>query len=141
MTSGLSGTTEDTMLDHILGRTELVFDTTLFLALGTTAAPNRTSFSEVMVPGEGGYTRQAIEFDAAADGVAVNAAGTLTFGPCADTAWGTIRAFALWTDQTATAVTNRVLQGALTDQTKVVGIGDSVTVAAGAITVTVSPTA
>jgi hypothetical protein len=133
----LSDAYEDLVLDHILGTTELVFDATVFLALGADATPSKTTFTEVMTPTTGGYSRQAIVFNASgADGIAENSAGTLTFGPCSGTAWSTVKSFAIWKDQTATATANRITQGPLTDQTKVVGLGDSVTVAAGAITVT-----
>jgi hypothetical protein len=132
----LSDATEETVLDHILGTTELVFNTNIFLALGTDATPSKSTFTEVQTPATGGYSRQAVTFAAAAGGVATNSSGTHTFGACSGTSWATIKSFALWTDETATAASNRMLQGPLTDQTKVVGIGDSVTVAAGAISVT-----
>ena len=130
----LSDAYEDSVLDHILGTAELTFDSTIFLALGSDASPNKTTFTEITTAGSAGYSRQAITFNAAGtDGVAENAAGTLTFGPCTGTAWGTLKSFGLYTASTGGT---RIIQGALTDQTKVVGIGDSATVAAGAITVT-----
>jgi len=132
----LSDAYEDTTLDHILGTTELTFVTDVFIALGTDASPNKTTFTECQVPGTGGYSRQAATFAASSGGVATNSSGTHTFGACSGTAWGTLKSFALWKDETATATANRIIQGALTDQTKVVGIGDSVTIAAGAISVT-----
>lgn len=131
----LSDQYEDSTLDHILGTTELTFDATVFLALGTDASPNKTTFTEVQTPATGGYSRQAVTFSASAGGVATNATA-VTFGACSGTAWATVKSFAIWKLETATATANRILQGALTDQTKVVGIGDSVTVAAGAISVT-----
>lgn len=132
----LSDAYEDLVLDHILGTTELVFDNTIFLALGSDTTPNKTTFTEVVTAGTKGYARQAIVFNASGtDGIAENATGTLTFGPCTDTAWGAIKSFALYTASTGGT---RITQGALADQTKTVGVGDSVTVAAGAIVVTAS---
>ena len=130
----LSDEYEDKVLDHILGTTELTFDATVFLALGTDASPAKATFTEI---GTGmGYSRQAIVFNAAGtDGIAENAAGTLTFGACSATAWGTLKSFAIYT---LSAAGSRVIQGALTDQTKVVGLGDSATFAAGSVTVTAS---
>jgi hypothetical protein len=132
----LSDATEETVLDHILGTTNLAFATDIWLGLGTDASPSKSTFTEVQTPGTGGYSRQAVTFAAASGGVATNSSGTHTFGACSGTSWATIKSFALWTAETATATAGRMLQGPLTDQTKVVGIGDSVTVAAGAISVT-----
>ena len=132
----LSELFEDELLDHILGVGEWPFDATVFLALGTDASPNKTTFTEV---GAGiGYTRQAIAFTAAGtDGVTVNSAGTLTFGPCTTTSWGMLKSWAIF-DTVSSGM--RIMQGALTDQTKTVAVGDSVTVAAGAIQVTLTTT-
>ena len=132
----LSDATEETVLNHILGTTELAFNTNIYLALGTDTTPSKSTFTEVQTPGTGGYSRQAVTFAGASGGVATNSSGTHTFGPCALTSWATIKSFALWTDETSTVASKRMLQGPLSDQTKVVGIGDSVTVAAAAISVT-----
>lgn len=129
----LSDAYEEKVLDHILGTTECTFDSTIFLGLGTDASPARDTFTECST--DAGYARQAIVFSAASGTSATNAVGTLTFGPCTGTAWGTLKSFGLFT---ASAAGSRILQGALTDQTKVVGIGDSATVVGGAITVTTS---
>jgi len=129
----LSDAYEEKVLDHILGTTECTFDATVFLGLGTDASPARTTFTEVAT--DAGYTRQAIVFSGASGTSAANAAGTLTFGPCSGTAWGTLKSFGIFT---ASSGGSRILQGALTDPTKVVGIGDSATVVGGAIVVTTS---
>ena len=126
----LSDAYEETVLDHILGTAELTFDATVFLALGTDAAPDKSTFTECN--SAAGYARQAVTFAAASGGVATNSS-TATFGSCSGTAWGTLKSFAIY--DTSSAGT-RVTQGSLTEQTKVVGIGDSATVAAGAVTVT-----
>ena len=135
----LSDAYEDAVLDHILGTTELTFDGTIFLALGTDATPSKTTFTEVATPGTLGYARKAITFNASGtDGIAegpATGAGTITFGPCTDTQWGTLKSFALYTASTGGT---RITQGALSDQTKVVGVGDSATVAEGSIVVTAS---
>ena len=131
------------MMDHILGTAQHTYVAApLYLALGTDAAPNAASasgFTECQTSGQagGGYTRQAITFAACATtavgtAVATNSA-SCSFGPCAGTAWGTLKSFAVYN---VSGAGTRRIQGALTDQTKVVGIGDSATVAAGAITIT-----
>jgi hypothetical protein len=138
--SAISSTASGLILDHILGKTDWPFDTDsdIFLALGSDDAPDRTTFTEIVTAGTKGYARQVIVFDAAtddADNVVANATGTLTFGPCDTTNWGTIKSWAIYS--TVTGGT-RLLQGALTDPTKIVNIGDSATVAAGAVVVTAS---
>jgi hypothetical protein len=130
----LSDDYEDIVLDQIFGVTQMTYDSTLFLALGTDASPNKTTFTEIATGM--GYARQAIAFNAAGtDGITENSGSTITFGPCSSTAWGTLKSFAIYT---ASSAGTRIIQAALTDQTKVVGLGDSATVAAGAITVTAS---
>lgn len=127
---------EDVVLNHILGQAQHTFDTSLFLALGTDASPNKTTFTECATAGTLGYARQAIEFDAAGtDGISQNAAGTLTFGPCTTSSWGMLKSWGIFDTVTAG---NRFFQGVLTDQTKTIQVGDSVTVAAGAIVVTLT---
>jgi len=132
-------------MDHILGTTQHTYVAApLYLALGTDAAPtgaSATGFTECQSPGTsgGGYSRAAITFAACATtavgtAVATNSA-SCSFGPCAATAWGTLKSWALYNVSITTNQTRRI-QGVLTDQTKVVGIGDSATVAAGAITLT-----
>ena len=112
----------------------MTFDTQIYLALGSDTTPSRTVFTEITTAGTNGYARQDITFSAAGtDGIAENAAGTLTFGPCETTNWGAVKSWAIYTASTAGT---RYLQGALTDQTKIANIGDSVTVAAGAVVVT-----
>ena len=140
--SSFSHVCEDAILDHILGTTEMTFDNTVFLALGTDATPSKSTFTEVAdvstTSPVNGYARQAIVFSASGtDGIAENAAGTLTFGACSGANWGTVKSFAIFPSVTG-AATTRLLQGVLTDQTKVVNVGDSATVAAGAIVVTAS---
>ena len=132
------------IMDHILGTTQHTYVAApLYLALGTDASPNGASasgFTECQTSGQsgGGYTRQAITFAAASVatvGGTINAtnSASCSFGPCAGTAWGTLRSFAAYN---VSGAGTRRIQGVLTDQTKVVGIGDSATVAAGAITIT-----
>ena len=128
--SPLSDAYEETVLDHILGTTELTFDATVWLALGTDAAPDKATFTEIAT--DRGYARKSIAFSSAVGGVAT-CSSSASFGPCSGTAWGTLKSFAIYD---TSAAGTRVIQGSLTDQTKVVGIGDSATVAAGAITVT-----
>ena len=135
----LSDAYEDAVLDHILGTTELTFDSTIYLALGSDTTPNKTTFTEITTAGTLGYARKAIVFNASGtDGIAEGpstGSGTITFGPCTDTPWGTLKSFALYTASTGGT---RITQGALTDQTKTVGVGDSATFAEGSIVVTAS---
>jgi hypothetical protein len=126
------------IMDHILGTTQHTYVAApLYLALGTDTTPSSSVFTECQTSGQsgGGYTRQAITFAAATGvGIATNSA-SCSFGPCAGTAWGTLKSFAVFN---VSGAGTRRIQGVLTDQTKIVGIGDSATVAAGAITVTAS---
>jgi len=143
MASGLQDTFSVQIMDHILGTTQHTYVAApLYLALGTDAAPtgaSATGFTECQTAhtAGGGYSRQAITFAAAAT-TAVGAvrstnSASCSFGPCAGTAWGTLKSWALY--NTVSGAGTRRVQGPLTDQTKVVGIGDSATVAAGAITI------
>jgi len=132
----LSHLYEDLVLDHILGTATLTFDASVFLALGSDTTIDKNTFTEITTAGTNGYDRKAIVFSAAGtDGIAENAAGTITFGPCATVNWGTLKSFAIFDTITAGV---RIIQGLLTDQTKVVNIGDSATFAAGTVVVTAS---
>lgn len=131
----LSHDYEDIVLDQILGVTQMTYDSSLYMALGSDTTPSKSTFTEITTPGSNGYARQAITFNASGtDGIAENS-GSLTFGPCATTNWGTLKSFAIYT---ASSGGTRVIQAALSDQTKTISIGESATVAAGAITVTAS---
>ena len=64
----LSNAYEDSLMDHITGRTTLTFDTSIFLSLHT-ADPGETGASEWT---DSGYARQAVDFDAATTSGAKN---------------------------------------------------------------------
>jgi hypothetical protein len=123
-----SDTAEDLVLDHILGTTELVFDATVFLALGTDDSPSKTTFTELS---GNGYARQAIASDPSSGG-STQSTDTLIFGPCTGTAWGIIKSAALFTADTAGT---RIAQAALVDQTKFIGVNDTAIFDVGAVDV------
>jgi hypothetical protein len=127
----LAETFEDIVLDQILGTTEMTFDSTLYLALGSDDAVDKSTFTEITTAGTNGYARQAITFTDASGGQASNDA-QIVFGPCATVGWGTVKSWAIYDAATAG---NRRQQNVLSDQTKVVGVGDSYTFEIGTVVV------
>lgn len=124
---------DDMVLKHMLGLTSWTMPAGCYTALGSDAAPAKTVFTEIVTAGTLGYARQTTVFNSpGTDGITENSA-LLTFGPDTTTNWGTLKSFAIYDAVTAG---NRLTQGALTDQTKVVNIGDSATIAIGAIIIT-----
>lgn len=87
----LSDSYENTLLDHITGRTTLTFVAQIYVSLHT-ADPGETGANEVT---DSGYARQTIDFNAATTSGATNN-GQVTFPAIAD---GTVTAthFGLWT--------------------------------------------
>ncbi len=124
---------DDMAVNHMLGTTSWTKPTSVYVALGSDVTAAKATFTEITTAGTNGYARQVATWNASGtDGIAENA-GVLTFGPCTTVNWGTAKSFGIFDAATAG---NRLTQGSLTDQTKVINIGDSATVAAGAIVVT-----
>lgn len=118
---------ENALLDHVLGTVEFTMPTQLYLALFTAAPGEAGGGTEVA---GSGYGREAIDFAAAAAGVAANSA-LITFTASGGD-WGTVSSWALFDAETSG---NMLFYGSLSISRTVLD-GDSLTVAIGAITVT-----
>ena len=94
-----------------------------------TDLPGAEPISLTEVSGGTGYVRQNIDFDAAASGSTAND-GAVTFGPASGGAWGTIQSFAIYDSGS-----NMIAYGTLSEA-KTVGDGDSISLAIGALTLT-----
>ena len=129
--AGMSDTLENAVLDHALGRTELSFDTTLFLSLHTDdTSGTGTDTAGTEVTG-GSYARQAIEVNAASSGTAT--------GPVSQVKVTTMPACTVKSIGIYTAVTSGTLYwlGDVTTE-KAVLAGDTISVAAGQISVSLA---
>jgi hypothetical protein len=83
-------------------------------------------------PSGNGYSRQQVVFTVS--GAVATLSGAETFGPCTTTGWGTIASAAIFDAATGG---NCLAVGALTTS-RLVEVGDSLTVADGAVTFTIS---
>lgn len=83
-------------------------------------------------PSGNGYARQQVVFTVA--GGVATLSGAETFGPCSTAGWGTIASAAIFDAATAG---NCLAVGALT-ASRVIEVGDSLTVADGAVTFTIA---
>lgn len=117
------------LLDAVLSNVAYASPATVYTGLYTVAPTATTAGTEVA---GGSYARVASTFGAAAAASAANS-GAITF-PVASGAWGTIVAAAI---SDALAAGNQLYYGAL-GTPKVVGIGDQLNFAIGALTVTES---
>ena len=129
--AGMSDTLENAVLDHALGRTELAFDTTLFLSLHTAdTSGTGTDTAGAEVSG-GSYARQAIEFNAASGGTATGPVSQVNFTgmPACD-----VKSIGIYT-----LVTSGVLYwlGDVTTE-KTVLAGDTISVAVDQISVSLA---
>jgi len=120
------------LLNAVLRNVAYVQPASVFAALYTVAPTATTQGTEVATGGGELYARQAITFNAAAAGVCTNN-GAITF-PVAGAAWGTVTSVAVCAAGTA-GVDDALYFGNLT-ASKVVGIGDQVSFADTALSVT-----
>ena len=119
--SALSDTEENAVLDSLLG--------TVYLALHTADPTDVTATAAANELTEAGYARQLIAFDLAASGSASNSdLETFTAGEN----WPEVTHWSLWS---AVSGGSMKLHGSFTTA-KTAGNGDSLTVAAGDITIT-----
>lgn len=125
MAGSLSDYAELKLLDHVLG-TAAYAKPTVYLALFTVAPGEAGGGTEVS---GGAYTRQAVAFTAAAAGATANTAD-VTF-PTATASWGTVVAVGIMDASTA----GNLLAFSTLAASKVIGSGDVLKVAAGALTV------
>lgn len=122
------------LLDHVLTNTAYVSPTNVYAALYTVAPTATTPGTEVTTAGGTLYNRVAAVFNAAAAGATSNN-GAITF-PVAGAAWGLVVAAAV-TDNAAPGVGNILYFGGLTAN-KNVGVGDQLSFANGALTISES---
>ena len=120
------------LLDAVLRNVAYVQPAAVYAALYTVAPTATTQGTEVATGGGELYARTLITFGAAAAGVCANS-GAVTF-PVAGAAWGTVVAVAV--TASATAGTDDALYFGNLTASKVVGIGDQVSFAISALSVT-----
>jgi len=117
---------ETAVVDWLLGGATPTRPSARYLALHTADPGETGATSEVS---GNGYARQAVTFNAASSGAATNSS-THTFTASGGN-WGTITYFSIWDASTSG---NELYSGALTTS-RTINNGESLTVAAAAITV------
>ena len=127
MTDAKTDYLEDALLNHVLRNTSFASPTTIYVGLFTTM-PIDDGSGGVEVSG-GSYARQSVAFAAPASGIVANNA-LVTF-PTATAAWGTVLGMGLFD---ALSGGNLLYYGTLTAN-KIVGIGDTISYAASALTI------
>ena len=118
---------ENKVIDHFLGTSSTSAPSNVYMGLFTSNPTDANSGTEVS---GNGYSRQVITFNAASSGSATNSSAE-TFTASGGN-WGTITHFGIFD---ASSSGNLLYHGALTDD-KVIEDGDSLVVAATAITIT-----
>lgn len=118
----LTNTTENDVLDHILGTTTWTAPSTIYVALTTTTPTDTAAGTEVS---GGSYARESATFSAAASGATSNSS-TITF-PTASASWGTVTAVNLYD---AVSGGNRLAWASL-GTSKTVGDGDTFSIPSG----------
>lgn len=141
--SAASNYLENKVLDHVLryGTAPYTAPSTVYLALFTGTAATTldnleagTLTNEVSTSGTA-YSRKAITFDAASSGSIDNASPGVTFD-AATASWGTITCVALM--DSATAGAGNVLFYGQVTTAKAIDTGDTFSVSAGALTVSLA---
>ena len=127
-------TLSNSLLDAVLSNVAFVSPASVFAALYTVAPTATTTGTEVTTGGGTLYNRVEAAFDPAAAGVTQNT-GAITF-PIAGASWGTVVAAAI-TDDGTPGAGNQLYFGNL-GPSKIVGIGDQLNFAIGALSVTES---
>lgn len=118
---------ENKLLDHILRVATFTMPSGIYLALFTVAPTDAGGGTEVS---GGGYARKSVSFNAASSGISTNSTA-LEF---TNTGWaGTVVACGLYDNVTA----GNLLAYTAISPTLAVSSGETVTVAAGALTVTI----
>ena len=128
MPNNLTDYGENQLLVWQLTTTAITRPTAWFLGVGT----GNTDITLTGEPSGNGYARQAVAFTVTAD-TATNS-GAITFGPNTTTAWGTMASVAIFDASTGG---NCLWAGSLTDA-KAIAVGDSLTIAIGALSVSLS---
>jgi len=120
---------ENKVVDHFLGTSSTSAPSNVYIGLFTSDPTDAGSGTELTI-GSNGYSRNTITFNAASGGAATNSSAE-TFTASGGN-WGTITHFGIFD---AASSGNLLYHGALTDD-KVIENGDSLVVAATAITIT-----
>ena len=120
---------ENKVVDHFLGTSSTSAPSNVYIGLFTSDPTDAGSGTELTI-GSNGYSRNVITFNAASGGAATNSSAE-TFTASGGN-WGTITHFGIFD---AASSGNLLYHGALTDD-KVIENGDSLVVAATAITIT-----
>ena len=118
---------ENKVIDHFLGTSSTSAPSNVYMGLFTSNPTDANSGTEVS---GNGYSRQVITFNAASSGSATNSSAE-TFTASGGN-FGTVTHFGIFDASTSG---NLLYHGALTDD-KVIEDGDSLVVAASAITIT-----
>lgn len=127
--SEFSNYLENALINVTLRNTAYTAPTTVYLALFTTDPTDANTGTEVST---GGYTRQAITFDAPSNGVTQNS-GTVSF-TASGAGFGTVSHIGIFD---AASVGNLLYHSPLA-ASKTVADGDTLSFAAGAVTVTLT---
>lgn len=128
MPNNLTDYGENQLLVWQLTTTAITRPTAWYLGVGT----GNTDITLTGEPSGNGYARQAVSFTVTAD-TATNS-GAITFGPNTTSAWGTMASVAIFDASTGG---NCLWAGPLTDA-KAIAVGDSLTIAIGALSVTLA---
>lgn len=123
--ASLSDYLEDALLDHVLSNTGYTSPTTVYLALFSDATADDGTGTEAT---GGSYARQAVAFDAAANGLAANS-GAITFSSMPAGTWTHAAIY------DASSGGNMLLHAALSSS-QTTGAGDAVNFNPGDIVVT-----
>lgn len=126
MTDSKTDYLENALLDHVLRNTAFTSPATVYVGLYTVAPTDVGAGTEVT---GGSYARQATTFGVAASGSTSNT-GTVAF-PTATAPWGTVVAMGIFD---AVSAGNLLYYGNLA-VSKIVGNGDTISFAGGALTV------
>ena len=126
MTDAKTNYLEDALLNHVLRHVAFTSPTTIYVALYTVMPTDVGGGTEVS---GGSYVRQAVTFSAPASGTCASF-GAVTF-PEATLPWGEILGMGLFDDVSA----GELLYYGLLATSKIVGTGDQIAFASGALTV------
>ena len=108
--------------------TAITRPTAWYLGVGT----GNTDITLTGEPSGNGYARQSAAFTVSGD--TASNSGAITFGPNTTSAWGTMASVAIFDASTGG---NCLWAGPLTDA-KAIAVGDSLTIAIGALSVTLA---
>lgn len=133
MPNNLTDQGENMLLNWQLTSTTVARPTVWLASLHVGATSEATPSTGELTIGSAGYTRANISTAGfTVTGNTATNAGALQFGPCATTDWGVVSNVGVWSSATATVSANGLWIGPLTTA-KTVAVGDSLTIAIGAL--------